>query len=29
VDDWLTHSEFVTIAREAIRPPRRKRTRAR
>jgi uncharacterized protein (UPF0332 family) len=29
VDDWLTHSEFVTIAREAVRPPRRKRTRAR
>ncbi len=29
VDDWLTHSEFVTIARDAIRPPRRKRTRAR
>ena len=27
VDDWLTHSEFVTIAREAIRPPRRRRRR--
>jgi hypothetical protein len=25
VDDWLTHSEFVTIARAAIRPPRRRR----
>lgn len=21
VDDWLTHSEFVTIAREVVRPP--------
>jgi hypothetical protein len=29
VDDWLTHSEFVTIARESLRPPRRRRTRAR
>jgi hypothetical protein len=29
VDDWLTHSEFVSIARESLRPPRRKRSRAR
>jgi hypothetical protein len=27
VDDWLTHSEFVSIARDAIRPPRRRRRR--
>jgi uncharacterized protein (UPF0332 family) len=27
VDDWLTHSEFVTIAREAIRPLHRRRRR--
>jgi hypothetical protein len=27
VDDWLTHAEFVTIAREAIRPPRHRRRR--
>ena len=25
VDDWLTHSEFVTIARAAVRPPGRRR----
>ena len=29
VDDWLTHSEFVTIARESLRPPRRRRERVR
>ena len=27
VDDWLTHSEFVSIARDAVRPPRRRRRR--
>jgi hypothetical protein len=29
VDDWLTHSEFVAIARESLRPPRRRRERVR
>jgi hypothetical protein len=27
VDDWLTHSEFVSIARDAVRPTRRRRRR--
>lgn len=27
VDDWLTHSEFVSIAREVVRPPHRRRKR--
>ena len=27
VDDWLEQSEFVTIARESVRPPRRRRER--